>query len=165
VLDPVKTACAPLRGGLRPVLTQSARGALGFCGPGRKAALQTKQKAFWVCKEGCGLRTREQTFSPVDDLKGPLNGAHVTTQKRITRCLRRLILLPTRWVEFGGSLTVISIALTGCSTLGYGTLYGDLAPGPYLDLHLEESGLHFSVNDNFKNRHKCPRLWVSDLSV
>jgi len=37
--------CAPLRGGLRPVLTQSPRDARSKHGPGRKAALQAERKA------------------------------------------------------------------------------------------------------------------------
>ena len=41
--------CAPLRGGLRPVLTQSPRGACNAHGPGRKAALSSRTKSnFWL---------------------------------------------------------------------------------------------------------------------
>jgi len=39
--------CAPLRGGLRPVLTQSLLGALIAHGPGQKAALHAELKASW----------------------------------------------------------------------------------------------------------------------
>jgi hypothetical protein len=50
---------APLRGGLRPVLTQSPRGACNAHGPGRKAALQAEQKAI------LGLETKGMS-TPAD---------------------------------------------------------------------------------------------------
>jgi hypothetical protein len=50
--------CAPLRGGLRPVLTQSPRGACNAHGPGRKAALQAEQKAI------LGLQTKGCRHQP-----------------------------------------------------------------------------------------------------
>src|SRR5215472_6261804 len=43
---------APLRGGLRPVLTQSPLGAWITLGPGRKATLQAEQRTFFTCKNG-----------------------------------------------------------------------------------------------------------------
>jgi hypothetical protein len=48
--------CAPLRGGLRPVLTQSLLGALIAHGPGQKAALHAELKASWGLPTGPRLK-------------------------------------------------------------------------------------------------------------
>jgi hypothetical protein len=50
--------CAPLRGGLRPVLTQSRRGACNAHGPGRKAALQAEQKAIFGLQTPPAIKER-----------------------------------------------------------------------------------------------------------
>jgi hypothetical protein len=69
VLDCVKTAHAPLRGGLRPVLTQPARSAPDLCGPGRKAALRPNKKHFLLAKGGAikerrnGSQSNKETVS------------------------------------------------------------------------------------------------------
>jgi hypothetical protein len=52
--------CAPLRGGLRPVLTQSLLGALIGHGPGRKAALHAELKASLGLPTGPRLRTEKR---------------------------------------------------------------------------------------------------------
>jgi hypothetical protein len=49
--------CAPLRGGLRPVLTQSPLGALIAHGPGRKAAIPCRTKS----KFGLAKRAARET--------------------------------------------------------------------------------------------------------
>jgi hypothetical protein len=55
--------CAPLRGGLRPVLTQSLLGALIAHGPGQKAALHAELKASWGLPTGPRLKNGE---TPLD---------------------------------------------------------------------------------------------------
>ena len=56
--------CAPLRGGLRPVLTQSPRGARNVHGPGQKTMLQDEQKAhFWLANIPAIKERRNGHFS------------------------------------------------------------------------------------------------------
>jgi hypothetical protein len=55
--------CAPLRGGLRPVLTQSLLGALIAYGPGQKAVLHAELKASLGLPTGPRLKNGE---TPLD---------------------------------------------------------------------------------------------------
>jgi hypothetical protein len=61
VLDCVKTAHAPLRGGLRPVSTQSARSAADLCGPGR---FEPNKKHFLLTK---GVTIKERRNGPLSN--------------------------------------------------------------------------------------------------
>ena len=56
--------CAPLRGGLRPVLTQSLLGALIAHGPGQKAALHAELKASWGLPTGPRLKNGKNAARP-----------------------------------------------------------------------------------------------------
>src|SRR5215472_13000611 len=59
---------APLRGGLRPVLTQSPLGAWITLGPGRKATLQAEQKTFSLAKTAA---IKERRNGPRPDRETP----------------------------------------------------------------------------------------------
>ncbi len=50
--------CAPLRGGLRPVLTEAARGAVGCTGPGQESGPSAEQKSGGLLKEGLQSKPR-----------------------------------------------------------------------------------------------------------
>jgi hypothetical protein len=56
--------CAPLRGGLRPVLTQSLLGALIAHGPGRKAALHARTKSEFGLAKWPAIKERRNAAQP-----------------------------------------------------------------------------------------------------